>query len=82
LSRAAVEFGGDGVERGLVELAEVAALGKVLAEQPIGVFVGAALPGAARVAEIDLHARVDGELGVLGHLLAVIPGEGAAQLLG
>ena len=34
------------------------------------------------VAERDLDARVDGELGVLGHLLAVVPGQRAAQLLG
>ena len=38
MSRAAVEFGGDGVQVGLVELAEVATLGEVLAEQAIGVF--------------------------------------------
>jgi hypothetical protein len=31
---------------------------------------------------VDLHARIHGELGVLGHFSAVVPGEGAAQLLG
>jgi hypothetical protein len=45
LSRTAVELGGDGVQRGLVELAQVAALGEVLAEQAVGVLVGATLPG-------------------------------------
>lgn len=53
LSRAFVELGGDGVECCLVEGCEVAALGEVLAQEPVGVFVGAALPGAARVAEVD-----------------------------
>jgi TrwC relaxase len=37
---------------------------------------------AVGVAEIDLHAGVDGELHVFGHLPTVVPGDGAAQLLG
>jgi hypothetical protein len=82
LSRAAIELGGDRVQGGLVELAQVGGLGEVLAEQPIGVLVGAALPRAARVTEEDLNAGVDGELGVLGHLPSVVPGQRAAQLLG
>jgi hypothetical protein len=55
---------------------------EVLAEQAVGVLVGAALPGAAWIAEVDLDAAVDGELGVLGHLSAVVPGQRTAQLLG
>jgi hypothetical protein len=39
--------------------AQVGALRQVLPEQAVGVLVGAPLPGAARVAEVDLHARVD-----------------------
>ena len=70
-----------GIQRILVELPQVGTLGEVLAEQAVGVLVAAALPGAAWVAEIDLDTGVDGELQVFGHLLAVIPGEGAAQLL-
>ena len=38
--------------------------------------------GARLVLEGDLDAGVDGELQVFGHLPAVVPGEGAAQLLG
>ena len=75
MSRTAIELGRDGIQRRLVELAEVAALGEVLAQQAVGVLVGPALPGATRVAEIDLDAGVDGELQVLGHLPAVVPGE-------
>jgi hypothetical protein len=37
--------------------------------------------GARRFAEIDLHIGSDGETLVVGHLLAAIPGQGAAQLL-
>jgi hypothetical protein len=60
LSRATIQLGRDGIEFGLIELAQVGALGEVLAEQPVGVLVGAALPGAPRVTELDLHAGVDG----------------------
>jgi hypothetical protein len=48
LSRAAVEFGGDRVQGGLVELAQVGASGEVLAEQTVGVLVAATLPGLRR----------------------------------
>jgi hypothetical protein len=78
LSRPAVELSGDRVEGDLVKATQVGTLGHVLAEQAVGVLVGAALPRAARIAEVDLHAQVDGELGVLGHLPAVVPSEGAA----
>jgi hypothetical protein len=46
LSRATVELGGDGVQRGLVEVAQVAAAGEVLAKQAVGVLVGATLTRA------------------------------------
>ena len=59
---------------------EVGALREVLAQQPVGVLVRAALPGAVRVAEVDLHAGVDGEPGVVGHLGALVPGQRSAQL--
>src|SRR3954449_2470643 len=39
--------------------AEVGALWKVLPQQPIGVLVRAALPGAVRIAEVDRHASLD-----------------------
>src|SRR3954447_11475608 len=59
LSRPAVE--GDrhsGEVLGAVH-AEVGALWKVLPQQPIGVLVRAALPGAVRIAEVDRHASLD-----------------------
>jgi hypothetical protein len=82
LSRATVELGGDRIQRSLVDLAEVGAPGQVLAEQAVGVLVGAPLPGAAWVAEVDLDTGVDGELLVFGHLAAVIPGQRVSHLLG
>src|SRR3954453_20743733 len=63
LSRPAVE--GDrhgGKVLGAVH-AEVGALGKVLAQQPVGVLVRATLPGAVGIAEVDRHASLDPELG-------------------
>jgi len=48
--------------------AQVGALREVLAQQPVGVLVRAALPRAVRVAEVDRHARVDPQPGMLGHL--------------
>src|ERR1019366_8902371 len=62
--------------------AEVGALGEVLAQQAVGVLVGAALPRTARVAEEDLQAGREAEFGVPGHLGALIPGQRSTQLLG
>jgi hypothetical protein len=59
LSRATIELGRDGIQRDLIEPAQVGALGQVLAEQPVGVLVGAALPRATRVAETDLDTGID-----------------------
>ena len=39
--------------------AEIGALREVLAQQPVGVLVGAALPWALRIAEVDLDAGID-----------------------
>src|SRR5665811_1685365 len=59
LSRASVELGGDGVEVRLGQAREVGTLGQVLAEQAVGVLVGAPLPRAVRVAEVDGDAGLD-----------------------
>jgi hypothetical protein len=44
LSRAVVELGGDGVDVSLGKRFEVGAFREVLAQQAVGVLVGAALP--------------------------------------
>jgi hypothetical protein len=61
--------------------AQVRALREVLAQQPIGVLVGAALPRALRIAEVDLNACIDFERRMLGHLGALVPGERAPKFL-
>ena len=54
--------------------AEIGPFGEVLAQQSVNVLVGAALPWAVRIAEIDSHARLDLEARVLGHLSPLILG--------
>jgi len=67
-----VELVGDGVEVGFGDGAEVGALGEVLAQQAVGVLVGAALPGGVRVAEVDLDAGVETDLFSVAHLGALV----------
>ena len=80
LSRTVVELVGDGVEVGLGVDGEVGAFGHPLAEEAVGVLVGAALPGRVGVAEVDVDAGVDAERGVLGHLPALVPGDRSDQV--
>ena len=70
-----VEFVGDGVELGLGDGGEVRALGKILAQQTVGVFVAAALPGAVGIAEIDFHIGGQGKAGVAGQFGSPVPGQ-------
>jgi len=65
----------NGVELDLRELGDINALGQVLPEQAIGVLVAAALPGAPRVAEVNLDVGDQSELLVRRHLLASVPGQ-------
>src|SRR4026208_2475375 len=76
-----VELAGDKVEVGLV-VGDLGALGEVLAQQPVGVLVGAAFPRRVRVREVDVHSGREAERGVAGHLAALVPGEGLDQLRG
>ena len=54
---------------------EVGALREVLAQQPVGVLVGSALPGTLRVREVDGDTCLDRKGHVLGQLLAPVPRE-------
>src|SRR5262249_61894195 len=48
----------------------------------VGLLCGRAVQRCAWIADIALHVGGDGEVLVGSHLLASIPGQGAAQLLG
>src|ERR1700756_3029940 len=61
--------------------AEIGAFWKILAQQSVGVLIGAALPWAVRVTEIDLDASVDLQACVLSHLSSLIPSQRPTQLL-
>jgi hypothetical protein len=78
-SWALVEAQGYLVEIGLRIAGQVGFLREVLSQQAIGVFVGAALPGALRITEVDLHLCVHDEALVFGHLQASVPGQRTFQ---
>src|ERR1043166_4865841 len=61
--------------------AEVLSFWKVLAKKSMGVLVGAPLPGAGRVAEVDLDTGCELELKVVAHLEALVPGQRLPQRL-
>lgn len=63
-------------------LTEVRALGEVLAKQTVCVLVTAPLPGALRIAEVDIETCIEPKLRVLGHLGSLIPGQRAPQMGG
>jgi hypothetical protein len=52
-----VELSGDGAQLCLTVYRQIGAFGKVLAQEPVGVFVRATLPGALRIAQVDLDLR-------------------------
>src|SRR5207302_6306304 len=82
LSRSRVESERDGIEVSAGVPSEIGALGKVLTQQAVGVLVGASLPGAVWVAEVDRQAGGYPELGVLGHFCSLVPGQRSPQLFG
>src|ERR1019366_1831254 len=55
---------------------------EILAQQPVGVLVRAALPRASWITEVDLQTGIEPELHVLGHLNALVPGQGPPKLFG
>ena len=78
-SGARVQPMGDDVQLALGVARQVCTLGQVLAQQAVGVLVGAALPGAVRIGKEDLDRETLGQLFVLGHLFPSIIGQGFPQ---
>ena len=48
----------------------------------VGVFVGSSPPRRLGVTEVEVDSGINGELGVLGHLSALIPGKGLPEMFG
>jgi len=64
--RALVELPCHLVEVGLRVAGQVGFLREVLSQQAVGVFVGAALPGTLRIAEVDVDLGGDREVLMAG----------------
>jgi len=78
-SRSGIEAMGDGVQLALGVARQVGALGQILAQQPIRVFVGAALPRAVRIGKEDSDREPVRQAFVLSHLFSPIVGQCFAQ---
>src|SRR3954452_13933973 len=76
LAWAAIDAVLDGPQVVEREGAQIAALGEVLAEEPVGVLVRAAQPRAGGWCEEDAVGEVVIEQVVVGHLRALVPGQG------
>ncbi len=74
-SGARVQPIGNGVQLALGVRRQIRALRQVLAQQALGILIGAALPGAVRIGKEDLDRKPLGQLLVLGHLFAPIIGQ-------
>jgi len=74
-----VHLVGNGIELFLGVDGQIGSFGEVLPQQSVGVLAGASLPGAMRVAEVDVDAGVGREFWVASHLLALVVGQGLAQ---
>src|SRR3989344_2543917 len=62
------------------EHTQVAALGQVLPQQAVGVFVNAALPGTVRIGEVDLHPGGFRQPLMFRHFPALVVGQRQALL--
>mgnify|MGYP001574683892 CR=1 FL=1 len=81
-SRARIQAMGDGVQLALRVPRQVRALRQVLAQQPVGVLLGAALPRAVRIGKEHSDVEPLRQARVLGHLFPAIVGQGFAQRCG
>ena len=68
------------VELVLGEQREVGSFGQVLAEQAVGVFADAPLPGSVWMGEVDGDSGIFRQGLVVSHLRALVEGHGTAQL--
>src|SRR4029077_20230006 len=80
LTRPFVELTRHFVQIGLRVHGQVGALGKVLSQQAIGVFIRAALPRTLRIAEVNIDVGRQREPSMIRKFLASVPGQRFIQL--
>ena len=78
-SWARVEAMRDGVQLALRVPRQVGALRQILTQQPIGVFIGPALPGAVLIGKEHSDVEPLGQLRMLGHFFPPIIRQGFPQ---
>ncbi len=57
-------------------MVELGSLGRVSSRDSVGIRVGSDLPWRVGLGEVDVDAQLPGEFVVLGHFLALVPGDG------
>src|ERR1700733_14983658 len=81
LARPPIELAGYPVQMCLGVDRQVCPLGEVLPQQAVGVLVGAALPGALRIAKVYGDVGCQCETPMIRKLLATVPGQGFVQFV-
>lgn len=76
-ARAVVEVSGDVSALLLSKVSEVGAFGEILAEETIGILVGAAFPSVVRVGEVELGVQLARDIFEAMEFGAVVGGEAA-----
>ncbi len=71
-TRANIHLIRNGVQRLLAMYRQVRALGQILANQTVNVFIATALPRAMRVAKINRHPCALRDFSMLGHLASLV----------
>src|SRR5690606_889982 len=79
LARSDVQFVGNRIQLLLAVFRQIRPLGQVLPDQSVDVLVATTLPGTVRVAEVDRHAGLLGDLRMACHLPSLVVGHALAR---
>src|SRR5680860_473714 len=79
-SRSAIEQLRNALDLVVTDLAEVSAFGEELADEAIGVLVGAALPGTLRMGKVHLDLGVPSKQPMFGHFFTPVMGQRQTHL--